>query len=311
MRKLYVATLPVKSVFFLFAFLLFGFLANAAAISSTAAGGNWNATTSWVGGVVPGTGDDVTIVSTATVTVNVASNAKSVVVDGTLNVNANLVIANKGAVTVNTNANLTFNATATISGGGGGSNAVDFTLNAGGNLTTANAAGITAAGNTTTGSIIVNGTKTYSTSANYAYNGVALQVTGNGLPATVNTLTINNAVGVNLTSAVAVTTSLTIGSLIPNSIFNDNGRQVTSTGTLNLTSGTFHIGSGATATSYPGFTTNNIAAGTTVNYASTAAQTIVAVNYGNVTNTGNGPRTLASSGTIGIKNSFTPSTGAN
>ena len=79
-------------------------------------------------------------------------------------------------------------------------------------------------------------------------------------------------------------------------------------GTFNLTSGNFNIGSGATATSYPAFTTNTIAVGTTVNYNSTASQTIAAVNYGNLTNTGNGPRILASAGTIGIKGTFTPST---
>jgi hypothetical protein len=41
-----------------------------AAIISTATGGNWNDVGSWVGGVVPGAGDDVTIASGALVTVN-------------------------------------------------------------------------------------------------------------------------------------------------------------------------------------------------------------------------------------------------
>ena len=51
--------------------LSFNNKATAAAISSTTTGGNWNATGTWVGGVVPGSADDVTIVNGATVTLDV------------------------------------------------------------------------------------------------------------------------------------------------------------------------------------------------------------------------------------------------
>src|SRR5262249_43512521 len=49
-------------------------------ISSTAAGGLWSATGTWVGGVVPGSGDNVTIVTSATVTIDTAASALTLIV---------------------------------------------------------------------------------------------------------------------------------------------------------------------------------------------------------------------------------------
>ncbi|MBD2721504.1 Ig-like domain-containing protein [Hymenobacter armeniacus] len=54
-----------------------------AAISSTAAGGNWSAPATWVGGVVPAATDDVTIVAGATVTLDVAASVASLTVAAT------------------------------------------------------------------------------------------------------------------------------------------------------------------------------------------------------------------------------------
>jgi hypothetical protein len=50
--------------------------------------------------------------------------------------------------------------------------------------------------------------------------------------------------------------------------------------------------------------------GNTVDFSSASAQTIPAINYLNITNTGNGARTLASSGTIGVAGTFTTGAGA-
>jgi hypothetical protein len=61
----------------LFQNLIFG-----ATITSTGTGGNWNATSSWIGGVIPTATDDVVISSGSTVTVTADAFAKSINVSG-------------------------------------------------------------------------------------------------------------------------------------------------------------------------------------------------------------------------------------
>lgn len=88
-----------------------------------------------------------------------------------------------------------------------------FTLSSGASLITANTAGIGAT--TNTGSIQVQ-TMTFSSGANYTYNGTAAQVTGvfptTPTASTVNNLTINNTAGVTLSQAEAVNGTLTLTS---------------------------------------------------------------------------------------------------
>ena len=82
-----------------------------------------------------------------------------------------------------------------------------FTLNSGAGIITANIQGVsTTAG---TGSIQVTGTKTYSSGANYNYNGTSAQVTGNGLT-NANNLTINNTAGVALTGNTTISGTMTL-----------------------------------------------------------------------------------------------------
>ncbi len=84
----------------------------------------------------------------------------------------------------------------------------NFTLNSGATLITAHAGGIAASG--ATGCIRNTGTRNFNIGANYVYNGAVAQVTGNGLPANVNNLTVNNPAGVTLTNPVAVNGELTL-----------------------------------------------------------------------------------------------------
>lgn len=130
-----------------------------------------------------------------------------------------------------------------------GTNIIDgssgtFTLNSGAGIITANTAGITTTG--ATGSVQVTGTRTYNTGANYTYNAIAAQITGTGLPATVNNLTINNSAGLTLTNGVAVTGALgfTSGSL------SLNNKTLTLNGSITGTSSL--VGSAASSLSING-----------------------------------------------------------
>lgn len=90
-----------------------------------------------------------------------------------------------------------------------GTNNTSFTLSSGAGIITAHSGGISTSG--ASGSIQVAGARTYSTTANYTYNGTAAQVTGNGLTGA-NNLTISNtnAAGVTFSNAIDVSGTLNI-----------------------------------------------------------------------------------------------------
>ncbi|HMG14708.1 MAG TPA: hypothetical protein VK590_04630, partial [Saprospiraceae bacterium] len=83
----------------------------------------------------------------------------------------------------------------TISGAG------SFTLSAGATLKTTNTGGIN-------GSVSCS-SKSFSTSANYIFNGTSAQIASTDLPATINSLTISNTSGLSLSANLAVTGSVT------------------------------------------------------------------------------------------------------
>jgi hypothetical protein len=105
--------------------------------------------------------------------------------------------------------------TKTINHGGANSGGTRFTLNSGATIITAHANGIN-------GSIpSANTTKTFSSGANYTYNGTTAQITGSRLPTNLTSnITIDNLSGVTLSSALAISTgalTLTNGNLISTS----------------------------------------------------------------------------------------------
>ena len=111
----------------------------------------------------------------------------------------------------------------------------EFQCNDGATLKIGNIDGIASSGNN--GNIQTT-IRTFGTAANYEYNGIMAQVTGNALPSTVNNLIFNNSgivangIGVTLTNSVAVTVTANVQSGML--IF--NGKTITGAN-FNLTDG--------------------------------------------------------------------------
>ncbi|MBF9222030.1 fibronectin type III domain-containing protein [Hymenobacter ruricola] len=85
-----------------------------------------------------------------------------------------------------------------------------FVLQADGTLAICDPLGISPTG-VPTGAVLLTGTRTYSPLANYIYTGNAAQVTGTGLPSTVQALGVQNVAGVTLSQALSLTQGLNLG----------------------------------------------------------------------------------------------------
>ena len=222
-------------------------------------------------------------VSTGTVTTNATG---GITFSGTA---ANARFTFTGAGTLNIGGALSTGGTFTASSGtvnfnGSGAQTMPtgYTFN---NVTLSGSGAKTTTGATINGILSLEGTATttgtvatYGASATLQYKGSAAQTTGTEFTtpwAGTGGLKIENASGVTLNAVKSLGANpLTIGGTVASSVFNDGGFQLTATGTLNLTSGTFNLGSASTATTWPAFGTRNIAAGTTVGYVATPAQTV-------------------------------------
>ncbi|MBK7632136.1 MAG: T9SS type A sorting domain-containing protein [Ignavibacteriales bacterium] len=178
-------------------------------ISSTTTGGNWSSGSTWVGESIPDQNRDVEIVAGATVTLTANTNR-----NGRTIVNGNLDCG-------------IFNITGTG----------HFVLSAYATLRTASSAGINSTG--ALGNIQVTGSRTFNQYANYVYNGTNTQVTGDGLPQSVKSLSINNSTGVTLINNTSVfgTLNLNNGNLFTNSNILSLGTSVTNLGVLNSSFG--------------------------------------------------------------------------
>lgn len=145
--------------------------------------------------------------SGGTVTSGVSPGAAIAIVFGnsgtqTYNASGNSI---SGKVNYTVNSGTTLNLGTSILSGSG-----NFTLQSGAGLMISSANGISSSG--ASGNIQVTGTRSFSTGANYIYNGTSAQNTGSGLPSTINNLTIDNSSGLTLSANVTVSGTLTMSS---------------------------------------------------------------------------------------------------
>ncbi|QHT66376.1 T9SS type A sorting domain-containing protein [Rhodocytophaga rosea] len=148
-------------------------------------------------------GNNYTVSGTEALTGNIMVCDLLIPVGTTLNLNGFTVTIIKSAVV-----NGTLNAgTGAIAGTG------SFTTNTGATIILGSADGINNT-NPALGNIRTTGIRTFSANTNIEFNRAGSQVTGNGFPATIGSLTISNASQVNLSSNITVSSTATInGSL--------------------------------------------------------------------------------------------------
>jgi hypothetical protein len=193
---------------------------------------------------------------------------ESALVDGTLTTPKVLDLSTSGK-TLTVNGTIDFGTTGYLSNASGGGN---FTLNSGATLRTGNAAGIRGPGfNPNTGSILVGGTRTFNSGANYVLEGSVASPGFNNITLSfagiiTGTLTINNSGSTAALdrSLTVPTLTLTSGTLSTNgftltvaSITRTSGTINAASGTLSFSNGTaFSVPAGALATTIGNLTTS-------------------------------------------------------
>jgi fibronectin-binding autotransporter adhesin len=168
--------------------------------------------------------------------------------------------------------------------------------------------------------LTISGTTT--TSSSFSVDGT-LNVNGGNLSPSNGTITLKTGSQITNTGTLAFSglTVDTSAAVTANNSFSTNGSFTVNSGaTFTPVAAAVMNGSGTLTgsgtvqvtrtTSTPDFLsqytiTNKTLTDLTVAYVSDSSQTVSAVNYGNLLSSGNGSRTLASSGTIGISGTFT------
>lgn len=160
------------------------------------------------------------------------------------------------------------------------------------------------------GNLTLSGTQNFTADASSVVNftGSTAQTIGFFSSGAYNHLNISNTAGATL--GAALTTSNTKGNLTVESKanLNNGGFAITGNNTAGFyvaDSATFVL-SGTTSAFPVGYKEVELGSLSTVEYSGSGAQTIAALEYGNLKSTSTGARTLANSGTIVVKGTFTP-----
>ncbi len=244
--------------------------------TSTATGGNWSATTTWSGGVIPIAGDNVIIANGATVIDNVTTG----VALNSLTVGQ----GTSGILTIGTN---TTARTVNITGTGG-----NFIIAAGGTVNCNNAAVthvLNIGGNFTNNGTFtsLNGSGSITTN----FTGAVTQTIGGSTSTTFNRLVVNGASSVTTLgiNTIATTFILTTGTFDPSTF-------LLTAATRRFTAGTLRVGAATWASNYS-FAVTEPAAGI-IEYYAAGAQTVNNVIYrGSLTLSGTGIKTLGAART--------------
>lgn len=275
----------------------------AAIRTSTTAGGNWNSTSTWSGGVIPLAGDEVVIATTGT---------NAVTVDGirtciklTINSRGRLVISGTNMLTVNGAVSMPrpgngYTSELNVNGG---------TLNATGLFTMSGSSGTRYATlNITTGTANLAGLTTGGAASRIIFAGTGVLNLSGTLSGTAHTFTPGQGT-VNFTSAATQ-------SIWPKVYYNLG---VSGAGTKNLSTsttvnnrvqvdGTLSLGSYTLTLPGPGtplVVNGTLTPGTgTVSFTGTSAQTVAGTTYYNLAFSNVGTKTIPTASSANISNDF-------
>ncbi|RQO66030.1 hypothetical protein DBR43_27705 [Pedobacter sp. KBW06] len=168
--------------------------------------------------------------------------------------------------------------------------------------TSLTASGLTAFGDFQIGELTIS-IKTWDGGAGTANWGDAANWNTDGVPVATDNVQLTGPYTININVA-AVTKDLILSD--PGLLLTTNaGNSLSVSGNMTLAAGTFN-----TAASFPTVTGLIDLSGGTVGFTGSSSQTIPAYNYYNLSSSGTGARVLASTGTIGISNTFSPGTNA-
>lgn len=315
----------------------------AATITSNNVAGDWNNPATWIGGNIPGSGDDVILNANARITVTADASCASLTWTGTIGATRRLTIDPGVTLTITGNIELgapngnnrnrmvivegTLNCQDFImetTNGNGHDIILDIAtggiVNMAGNLIMpgnfarnhidlSSGAILNIGGNVGSDASATTGGGGFTAPPSDAvinFNGSSDQFFFPGNSVTYGIIKVNNTSGLYLKKNTTVLT-LTIGDETGNSVFCDDGFNLVSTGTLNLLNvSTFRLGRASDNSTFPSFSTFNIEEGTTMHFVCESVNQAISTNpqYANLMLSGGASKNIAG-GTLTVRNKLT------